>query len=81
MDHQRSWSYPILKSSLDKCFPANIYLLKVNNGNTRKKCKICSKLTIKTPEQSQCRRSGVFIVSFELISHLFLMFLFLTLIK
>ena len=29
--------------------PANIYLFKVNNRNTRKKCKICSKLTMKTP--------------------------------
>ena len=27
--------------------PANICLLKVNNGNTRKMCEICSKLTIK----------------------------------
>ena len=32
-------------------FPANIYLFKVNNRNTRKRCKICLKLTIKT-EQS-----------------------------
>ena len=31
--------------------PANNYLLKVNNRNTRKTCKICSKLTIKTPQQ------------------------------
>ena len=31
--------------------PANIYLLKVNNSNTRKRCEICSKLTIKTPER------------------------------
>ena len=29
--------------------PANIYLFKVNSRNTRKKCKICSKLTMKTP--------------------------------
>ena len=29
-------------------FPANIYLFKVNNRNTRKGCEICSKLTIKT---------------------------------
>ena len=28
---------------------ANIYLLKVKNRNTRKRCEICSKLTIKTP--------------------------------
>ena len=29
---------------------ANIYLFKVNKRNTRKKCKICLKLTIETPE-------------------------------
>ena len=27
--------------------PVNIYLFRVNNGNTRKRCKICSKLTMK----------------------------------
>ena len=32
-------------------FPAGIYLLKVNNRNTRTRCEICSKLTIKTPER------------------------------
>ena len=53
-------------------YPTNIYLLKVHNRNTRKKC---SKLTIKTPERRQSRRSGVFVVNFEHISHLFLMFL------
>ena len=31
----------------------------------------CTKLTIKTPERRQWRRSGVFIVNFEHISHLF----------
>ena len=31
--------------------PANIYLFKFNNRNTRKKCEMCSKLTIKTPER------------------------------
>ena len=31
--------------------PANIYLFKANNRNTRKRCEICSKLTIKTSEQ------------------------------
>ena len=30
--------------------PASIYFFKVNNKNTRKRCKKCSKLTIKTPE-------------------------------
>ena len=35
-------------------------------------CEICSKLTIKTPEQSQWRRSGVFIVNFKQITRIVL---------
>ena len=61
-------------------YPAHIYLFKVNNTN-RKRCEICSKLTIKTPERRQWRHSGVFIVNFEHISPLFLVFLLLTLNK
>ena len=34
---------------------ADIYLPKVNNRNTRTRCEICSKLTIKTPEGRQWR--------------------------
>ena len=37
-------------------------MFKVNNGNIRTTYKICWKLTIKTPERCQRRRSGVFIV-------------------
>ena len=59
--------------------PAGNYMFKVNNRNTRTRCEICSKLTIKTPEQRQWRRSGVFIVDFEHISYLVLVFLLLTL--
>ena len=44
-------------------------MFKVNNRNTRTRCEICSKLTIKTPERRQWRRSGFFIVNFEHISH------------
>ena len=44
-----------------KTSPANIYLLKINNRNTGKRCEICSKLVIKTPER---RCSDVFIVKF-----------------
>ena len=32
--------------------PANIYLLKINNKNNRKRCEICTKLTTKTPERN-----------------------------
>ena len=49
-------------------------MFKVNNRNTRRRCEICSKLTIKTPE-----RRHVFIVNFKHISHLVLVFLLLTL--
>ena len=60
--------------------PVNIYLFKVYNRNARKRCEICSKLTMKAPEW--CRhRSGVFIVNFEHISRLFLEILLLTLNK
>ena len=46
-------------------FPAAIYLLEVNNRNTRTRCLICSRLTINTLELRQRRHSGVFIVNFE----------------
>ena len=59
--------------------PAGVYLLKVNNRNTRTRCEICSKLTINTTERRQWRRSGVLILNFEHISHLVLVFLLLTL--
>ena len=48
-------------------YSVNIYLFKVNNRNTRKKCETCSKLTIKTPEWHQLRLSGVFMANFEQI--------------
>ena len=44
----------IVKSTINakaRCFPAKIYLLKDSNKNTRKRCEICSKLTVKTLEQ------------------------------
>ena len=52
-----------------KCFPAIIYLFKINNRNTRKRCEICSKLTtMKTLEWRHWRHSGVFIVNFEQVN-------------
>ena len=55
-------------------FPASIYLLNVSNRDTIRSCEIRSKLTIKT-------RSDVFIVNFEHISQLPIVFLLLTLSK
>ena len=54
--------------------PAAISLLKVNNENTRTMCKICSNLSVKTPEQCHWRRSCVFNENFEQISHIILVF-------
>ena len=45
----------------------------------KKMREIRSKLTIKIPERRKCCRSSVFNVNFEHISHLFLVFLLLTL--
>ena len=56
-----------------------IDLLKVNRRNTRVRCEICSKLTIKIPERRQCCRAGVVIVNFEHISKFLLVFLLSTL--
>ena len=49
---------------------ASIYLSKLNNRSTRKRCEICSKLTtIKTPERTYFKRSsGASIVDFKNVS-------------
>ena len=61
-----------------RSYPTDIYLLKVNDRNTRKRCEICSKLTIKAPDTiwflycslwthfTTC--SSVFIVNFEQVN-------------
>ena len=55
------------------------YMLKVNDWNTRARCEICSRLSIKTLERPHWGRSGVFIFNFENISRRSLVFLLLTL--
>ena len=45
-------------------------MFKVKNENTRSRCEICSKLTIKTPEP-QPRRQGVIMVSLLLTVGIF----------
>ena len=54
-------------------------MFKVNNRDTRTRSEIRSKLKIETPERLQWRRSGIFIVNFEHILHLVLVFLLFTL--
>ena len=68
------------KSSSQRYIPTGTYLLKFNYRNTRTRYEICSKLTIKISKRRR-RRSGIFIVDFEQISHLVLMFLLLALMN
>ena len=78
----------ILHSYISNCcccankyfFQPVIYMFKANNENIQKMCEIYSKLTIKTPERRQCQ-SGNFSVNSELIPHITLVFLLLTLNK
>ena len=76
IQHKKTFHY-ITNSTVTK--QDIIYLLKVNDKNTATMSEISSKLTIKRPEQLQWRSSDVFIVNFEHISHLVLVFLMLTL--
>ena len=61
--------------------PVGNYMFKINSRNTRTRSEICTKFTITTPERRHWRLSSVFIVNFEHISHLVLVFLLLTLSK
>ena len=92
LDTVTQWIYTAGKFNVHKLFllllesylcltqlSASIYLLKVNNRNTVTRCAICSKLTIKTAERRHWRCFGLFVVIFEHISHLVLVFLLLTL--
>ena len=56
-----------------------ITCLQVHNRNTKTRCEICSKLTIKIPERRHGRPSRIFIVKSEHISQPVLVFLVLTL--
>ena len=58
--------------------PGNIYLFKVNSRNTQKKIKNIFKVNKREIRTTSFR---FFIVNFEDISHLFLVFLLLTLTK
>ena len=50
--------------------PTNIYLFKDINRNTRKRCEVYSKLSLKTSEPRHQRHSDVFIVNLN-IFHIF----------
>ena len=43
-------------------FSAGNYMFRVNRRNTRTRCKLCSNLTIKTPEWHHCHFAVVFLL-------------------
>ena len=45
--------YTLSPTIFSQNYPADIYLLRVINRNTRTRCEICLKLTLKTPERHQ----------------------------
>ena len=66
-----------------RIYPAGIYLLKVNNDNSRTRCVICSKLTKKALDLTDMKTLGnigaalvslLLTVNFEKIPHIFLVF-------
>ena len=75
-DSSRTQNWQRFKDSLS---PAWNYVFKVNNSDTRTRREIYSQSTIQTLERHYWRRHGVFIVSFEHILHLVVVFLWLTL--
>ena len=56
---------PPSTSLVKQAIPVYNYMFKVNNRNTRTRCEICSKLTIKIPEDT-C--SSVSFVNFEQVN-------------
>ena len=56
MGNERVWNAPYLRSK-NQNIPAGNYMFKVNNRNTRTRCQIYSKLTIKTPVRRYWHRS------------------------
>ena len=75
------WENVAEKSSPKSNVPAGIYLFKINNANIRTVSEIYSKLPVTKPEWRHWSRSGIFIVNFEQISLIVLMFPLLTLNK
>ena len=55
-------------------FPTDNYLIKFNSRNFRTMSEICSVFARKTPARHQCYHCSVFIVNFEQISYVVLMF-------
>ena len=72
--HKKRKDFPFLMTMIK---PTIFRQLQSSNGSTWKRCEIGLELTIETPERRYWRLSGIFIVNFEHISLLVLVFLML----
>ena len=84
MKHISTWDFSSIGFKYARTYrkiPATIQLIKVNDGNTRAKCGICSKPTINERDQRYKSCPGIFIVNFEQISYTVMVFPLLTLNK
>ena len=69
-----SWNQPRFYKVYWPEVSGNFYSFQVNNENIRARCETCSKLTKKISGRCYWPRSTVFIVNFEQISHIVLLF-------
>ena len=73
----RTWDFSCICFKYARRIPADIQLFKVNDGNTRRICRTCLKLTMK--KQERCDESRC--VNFEQISYTVIVFPLLNLNK
>ena len=71
----------LIREGLVSALLGSLYLLKVNNGQSRAMCEFSVELTIKAPKRRQWYCFEVFIVNFEYILYDVLVFPSLTLKK
>ena len=64
-----------LMSYADSIYPAGNYMFKVNNRNSRTRCELCSKLTIKITERLHDVVLVSLLITLKHISHLVLVFI------
>ena len=71
------WDQPLSDREMGSSYaststlPFDNYVFKVNMRNTRTRCEMCSKLTIKIPEPRQWRRSDILLLTLNVFHTLF----------
>ena len=69
--HSVSNSFEVNSKDIAQDVPANIYLHKVKNRNTKKRCNICSKLTVRDQNDVNDAILASLLASFNIFSTFF----------